>query len=124
MQLGKLQEIESQLIDLGYQILAISPDTPETLQPTVDKHKLNFSIYSDTGLAAAKALGIAFRLDDDTAKQYAGFGIPLGEEQALPVPAVFVYNKGKLTFEYVHPDYKIRLSPDVLLAAAKAGIGK
>lgn len=111
---------------LGFKIAAISPDTPDKLQPTVDKNELEYGIYSDIGNVAAQAFGIAWRVDDKTAKQYRGYGIPLDENNpTLPVPAVFVYDKkGTLTFEYVHPDYKTRLAPGVLLAAAKAAVSK
>jgi len=38
------------------------------------------------------------------------------------VPAVYLVDgEGMITFHYVHPDYKIRLDPDLLLAAARAG---
>lgn len=108
---------------LGFQIAAISPDTPDKLQPTVDKNELDYAIYSDAGLAAAKAYGIAFQLDAKTEEQYKKFGIPLGDPAMLPVPAVLLYDgEGKLAFEYVHPDYTIRLAPEVLLAAARAAV--
>ena len=39
----------------------------------------------------------------------------------LPVPAVFFVGgtKGLIEFEYVNPDYRVRLSPDLLVAAAR-----
>jgi hypothetical protein len=42
----------------------------------------------------------------------------------LPVPAVFlVTTNGLIQFEYVNPDYKVRLDPELLLAAAKIMLG-
>jgi hypothetical protein len=43
------------------------------------------------------------------------------EHHMLPVPAVFMLGgtKGLIEFEYVNPDYRVRMSPDLLLAAAK-----
>jgi hypothetical protein len=39
----------------------------------------------------------------------------------LPAPAVFIVSgKGQILFQYVNPDYKVRLHPEILLAAAKA----
>ena len=41
----------------------------------------------------------------------------------LPVPAVFVLNQGGvIQFEYVNPDFRMRLHPDVLIAMAKAAL--
>jgi peroxiredoxin len=37
----------------------------------------------------------------------------------LPVPSVFILDKmGTIQFEYINPDFKQRLSADLLLAAA------
>ncbi|MGH2569205.1 MAG: hypothetical protein ACRDGA_12785, partial [Bacteroidota bacterium] len=39
----------------------------------------------------------------------------------LPVPAVFIVGTdGVIRFSYVNPNYRVRIDPDVLLAAAKA----
>jgi hypothetical protein len=36
------------------------------------------------------------------------------------VPAVYVVDgRGTITFHYVHPDYTLRLHPELLLAATK-----
>ena len=37
-QLADMQEIENQIIDLGYQVIAISPDAPSFLKQTEDKN--------------------------------------------------------------------------------------
>jgi len=37
------------------------------------------------------------------------------------VPSVFIVDaEGRLQFEYVHPDYRIRVPGDVVLAAARS----
>ena len=39
----------------------------------------------------------------------------------LPAPATFIIGTdGIIQFQYTNPDYKVRLHPDVLLAAARA----
>ncbi len=124
----QLQTILPKLAELGYQVIAISPDRPEKLRQTVRQQKLAFALLSDSKLEAARGLGIAYRVDAATLQALAGFGIDLqaasGEDhQRLPVPAVFVIDKtGKIAFSYVNPDYKQRLSPDVLLLAAQAAL--
>ena len=124
--MGQLQAVHGQLIDLGYQIIAVSPDRPEKLAPIASKKKFEYTLLSDSKMTASMAFGIAYRVDDQTLKRLRGYGIDLEEASGethhlLPVPAVFVVDKsGKIHFEYVNPDYKIRLDPDTLLAAAKA----
>lgn len=124
-QLSQLQKIESQLIRMGYQIVAISPDRPEKLKESIQKHQLTYILLSDSNFVAARTLGIAFQVDQSTLERYKGFGIDLEDASGqknhwLPVPSVFIVNKqGVIQFEYINPNYKVRLDPDILLAAAK-----
>jgi hypothetical protein len=76
-------------------------------------------------MAAARAYGIAYTLDNEGVAKYKQYGIDLEEASGethhqLPVPSVFVYNGGKMTFQYVNPDYQVRASGEVILAAARA----
>ncbi len=124
-QLGELKQIQSELIKLGYQIVAVSPDRPEGLRATVAKHTLKYALFSDSSLDAAKAFGIAFRVDETTLAKYKNLGIDLEKESGkkhslLPVPAVFLTDSsGVIQFEYINPDYKTRLRPEILLSAAR-----
>jgi len=124
--LGQLQNIEPQILELGYQIIAASTDRPEKLTPTADKIKVKYQLVSDNKMEGAKAFGIAYQVDAKLLHNSPQFKAMLEESSGLqhhllPVPAVFLINTdGVIAFEYVNPDYKIRLHPDVLLAAAKA----
>jgi peroxiredoxin len=57
--LSEIQSIQSEVIKLGYQIVAISPDSPENLSATDDKDKLDYSLYSDGDGKFIQSLGIA-----------------------------------------------------------------
>lgn len=111
---------------MGYQIIAVSPDQPENLRKSVDKHSLSYTLVSDSKMTASKAFGLAHKVNEETLRRYRGFGIDLekasGERHhLLPVPAVFVVGPdGTIKFQYVNPDHRIRLDAEVLLAAAKA----
>jgi peroxiredoxin len=128
LQLAQLQKAETQLLKLGYQVLAVSPDTPAELNKSLQKNGLKYTLLSDSTMTAAQALGIAFRVDAATLKKYNEYGIDLEKSSGqkhhlLPVPAVFVLDtKGTIQFSYVNPDYTVRLAPEVLLAAAKAAL--
>ena len=129
MQLGQLQNIEPQLIQLGYQIIAINPDHPAKLGEAIQKHKLSYLLLSDSKMIGARAFGIVFKVDEKTLERYKNqFGIDLedasGEKHhLLPVPSVFVIGTdGVIKFEYVNPNYKVRINPDLLLAAAKTAL--
>ncbi len=110
---------------MGVQLLAVSPDRPAKLQETILKHKLGFQLLSDSDMSTARAFRIAYKVDDTTLKYLREHGIDLEEASGkghhlLPVPAVFfIGTDGLIQFEYVNPDYRVRLHPDLLLAAAK-----
>jgi len=123
--LGELREVESALIDLGYDLLFLTADRPELLHSSLKEPGLNYTILSDARMAAARAYGVAFRVDDATVARYRGFGIDLeaasGEtHHELPVPAVFIVDRnGMIHFAYANADYTVRIKPEVLLAEAR-----
>lgn len=124
--MAQLQEAHSQLNELGYQILAVSPDKPEYLQASKQEKDLSYTLLSDSDMQASKAFGLAFKVDPATVERYKNNGMDLEERSGyghhlLPAPAVFMVNPdGTITFQYVNPDYKTRIKSEVLLAAAKA----
>lgn len=122
LQLADLQTIEGNLKDLGYQVVAISPDRVEELQKTVTKNTLSYALLSDKGLAVAQQFGLVYRVADpryQTLLEKATGQV----DHLLPVPAVFVLNtKGVIEFEYINPNYKERLHATLLLTAAKLAL--
>jgi peroxiredoxin len=126
--LKDLVEIQEDLQKAGVQILAISVDRPEKLRETSKNEQLSYTLLSDSDAAAAKAFGIAFKVDDATVHLYKNsYQIDLEDASGrkhhlLPHPAVFVVDTaGKIKFAHVNEDYKTRLSAsDVLKAAREA----
>ena len=117
----QLRQIRSQLDEMGYQIIAISPDKPEILGQTMTKYKLRYRLLSDKTMAAARCFGIAFQIVDKPPDYYEKLERASGERHyQLPVPAIFVLGiDHTIKFEHIDPDFKSRLDPDVILAAAK-----
>ena len=109
---------------MGFQIIAVSPDRPAKVRETIEKHKIAFTLLSDSKMTASRAFRIAYTVDDATLKLLPQNGIDLeaafgAKHHELPVPAVFlVAMNGLIQFEYINPDYTVRAHPDVLLAAA------
>jgi len=128
-QLAALGELEPKLRALGYQIVAISPDPAADLKGTTEKNHLSYQLLSDRDMTAAAAYGVAFRVSSETEQAYQKYGIDLapipgGRGRWLPVPSVFIVGRdGVIKFVYANPDYKVRLDPEVLLAAAKSAAG-
>ncbi len=126
LHLAELQQIEPELLELGYQIIAVSIDRFEKLAPTLEKQNLNYTLLADDQALATKAFGLAYRVSDADVQRLKGFGMDIEDASGqthhiLPVPAAFIIGTdGFIKFSYVNPDYKTRVNGSVILAAAKA----
>ncbi|WP_419149586.1 peroxiredoxin-like family protein [Pseudoalteromonas 'SMAR'] len=127
-QLARIQTIESQVVELGAQIVAVAPDAPEALAKSTIESP-NYQLLSDDKMELSQALGLAYFLEDKTADMYRNkLGVNFvdldgNSRVALPVPAVFVIDQqGLIQFQYANPNYKVRLDEQVLLAAVKAAV--
>lgn len=118
--LAALAEAEKELLDLGYQIIAISPDAPKSLKVTDEKEKLNYLLFSDSLGELSKAVGIAFQAPENY-KATIAKGSDGVNNSFLPVPAVFILNvNAEIEFEHISPNFKNRISNDLLIAVAKS----
>ncbi len=128
VQLGQLKQAEATLRERGYEVLFLSSDRPEILRSSlkddIENEVANYTLLSDAEAQAARAFGVAFRLDDATVARYKTGGLDLEEvagnaQHILPVPAVFVVDRaGTIRFAHFNPDFRLRLSAEELLAAA------
>ncbi|GAB4193853.1 MAG: peroxiredoxin-like family protein [Wenzhouxiangellaceae bacterium] len=125
LHLAELRKAEAELRELGFEVWFISADRPEMLYDSL-KEKVDYRLFSDAGLQVASAFGIAFKVDAATVERYQEYGIDLEkasgqEHHGLPAPATFLIGTdGIVQFQYTNPDYRVRLAPSILLAAAKA----
>lgn len=126
-QLEGLAAVQPALTAKGYQIIALSPDSPESIIAMAEKSRspeTAYTPYSDSAMEAARAFGVAFQVDEATYAQLQGYSIDLekASEQThrqLPVPSVFVINEaGEIVFVHADADYRNRLSTEALLEAA------
>lgn len=121
--LSDLQKIEKRVLAKGYQIVALSPDTPSELKKTSGKVKMKYQLMSDSEMNAAQAFGVAFKLTDEEYKRLQGYEIDVEKasgqkHRLLPVPSLFVIDtKGNIQYQYSNPDYKVRLQGGEVLAA-------
>lgn len=127
--LAELQGAEAELLALGYQILALSPDEAAGLHAAQEKNHLSYRLLSDHAMKASEAFGLAFRVDPPTVEKYQKWNIalaPVPSEPAarwLPLPAAYLVGRdGKVRFVYTNADYKTRLSMADLMAAAKSAL--
>jgi len=128
LHLAELRKAEEELKASGFDIWFISIDQPEVLYESLDQPDIGYTILSDSKLDATRAYGLAFRMPDDLVKRYLEWDIDLeaasGEtHHVLPAPATFIIGSdGIIQFQFTNPDYKLRLHPEILLAAARVYI--
>ena len=123
--------MEADLLELGYQIVAVSPDRPEKVASVLSKLDGDYSyeLLSDSKMEASSGFGLTFKVSDETRDRYARYSIDLEDASGethhlLPVPAVFILDtEGTILFTYVNPNYRERIDPHTLLAAARAAAG-
>lgn len=115
-QLADMQDIEKDIIALGYQVVAISPDAPNFLKQTLVDKELKYHLYSDSEGKFSQAIGVAFKREKPKLEKYSEGKNP----GFLPVPTVYVLNKNQeIEFMYINPNYGTRLKGDALLAVLK-----
>lgn len=119
-QLSGLAEIENEVLSEGFQIVAISPDNHQMLSKTMTKDEINYQLYSDKEAKLIQAVGIGFKTSESN-KKYIFNKTNFEPSEILPVPTVMILNtKGEIVFEYINPNYKVRLDEKLLLAVLKA----
>ncbi len=118
--LSAVQKMEKEILDMGYQIVAVSPDRVKDLPSTMKKEKLNYELYSDAKYDAMKAMGIAFKPSEKRLPVYARVMKLAEKDVMVPVPAVFIIKDGEIQYRYVNPIYSSRLTNEMLLAALKS----
>jgi peroxiredoxin len=120
-QLSGLQEIENELKKMGYQIIAISTDSPDNLKVSATKNKLDYTLLSDADLTVSKQFGLAYKAPVAYDKILPASSGGKNADKLLPVPSVFIISKkGNIRFEYINVDFKQRINPDLLKAVAQA----
>ncbi len=117
LELREWQRLLPELQSVGAQLIAISPQLPDSSLNTSQKNELAYPVLSDSSLAAANAFGIAFELPPELVELYSKVGNDLptvnGNGQwVLPIPATFVFDAaGNLVFRHVESDYRQRAEP-------------
>jgi len=125
-ELSAITEIEDDLYEKGITIVGISPDSPGYLKESLNDPDTEFTLLSDSDMKASRAFGIAFKEREETVAQLKENGMDIEQRSGrdhhlLPVPAVFLINEeGRIEFQYVNPNYKERISHNILMEAANA----
>ena len=120
VQLSGLVEIEEDVLELGYQIVAISPDDYKNLQSTIENNSTKYKLLSDPNGEFIQEIGIAFRTSSSLKEYIIAKGQKGETSSVMPAPTVMIVDKkGVIKFEYINPNYKERIGGDMLLSVLK-----
>ncbi len=115
-QLSALGQSEAEILKAGYQIVAISPENYQNIDPTASTDKINYQVFSDPQAMLIQKVGIAFKMSEKY-KEYISTKSKGSVSEVLPVPTVMIVNtKGEILFEYINPNYKERMTKELLMA--------
>jgi len=126
LQLRSYQGVLAQIHDLGAELLAISPQTPDYALSDVEKKQLTFPVLTDSDNRVAREYGLVFSLSQTMRDLQTGFGNPIPkftgtDTWELPMPGTFVLDRGGVVrLSHVDPDYMKRMEPAALLDALRA----
>ena len=136
MHLSELKDVVPQIRESGVDVYFLSGDRPEIIHSSLKRETqeaidgLDYVILSDADIEAAIAFGTAFKADKAYIARHDKRGTDLEGSSmrqfgVLPVPSVYVIDaSGEIAFDFVEPDYKVRLPADELLAAANRVSGR
>ena len=121
-----LARAEQEILALGAQIIAISPETSEWAAQLKSYAQAPFHVLSDLDGAYALELSLLFWVGEEKQRAMASGGFNLTLFQAndtwmLPIPATFVVGSdGVILARYVDPDYRRRMEVEDLLETLRA----
>jgi peroxiredoxin len=126
LQLRAYQGALGAIRDLGAELVAVSPQTPDYALSDVEKKELTFPVLTDEGNRVAREFKLVFTLSDTLRKLQTHFGSVLpkfnGDDSwELPMPGTFVIDRhGVVWFASVDPNWMVRVEPAAILAALRA----
>jgi peroxiredoxin len=115
-QLKKVNDSLQLITAKGATVLAITPETDENVQKTIEKTKAGFSIIDDKDLTIMKSYKVNFAVDENTIAKYKTYGINFDKANGsnssnLPVPATYIIGKdGKIKYAFFDVNYTKRAS--------------
>ncbi len=129
-QLYAYQQILPEFQDLGAELVAISPEKPESAQDTAIKNEVVFEILSDEANKVARAYDLIWRVPEDQREKFSMWlkgetGKTLAEfngidNYELPIPATYVIAQdGTIAYIFKDEDYKQRAKIEDILQALK-----
>ncbi|WP_394974312.1 peroxiredoxin-like family protein [uncultured Croceitalea sp.] len=124
-ELRALQQILPELKELGANLVAITPETPDNSLTTTEKNEIAFDVLTDYDNSYARELGLVFKMPQALQEVYNSFGIDIEAHNEnsnfeLPMPATLVVDSNReVLYSFVNEDYTKRADTTAILEAVK-----
>jgi len=104
----------------GANLIALSPEIPDSSITTKEKNELQFELLSDVGNIVARQYKVVYKLTDDVANSYENsFGLSKynGNNSAeLPLAVTYIIDQNKvIRYAFLDADYKKRAEPQEII---------
>jgi len=128
LELRAYQRILGEICAAGGDLIAISPQTPDSSLSTAEKNELQFEVLSDKQNRLAREFGIAYPIPDIVKRINTQFGVdiaalngdPGSDGEHLPISATYVVDQDRrIRLAEVNPDWHVRMEPATALAAVR-----
>lgn len=127
-QLYAYQQILPEFEELGAQLVAVSPEKPESAQDTMSKNYITFEVLNDDGNKVARLYDLIWLLPEDKREGFSQWlkgstGKTLAEFNGidnfeLPIPATFVIAQdGTVAYVFKEEDYTKRAKNEDIIKA-------
>jgi len=123
--LAELNDLKEEIESLGYQMIGITPDQSSKLAETQTRAESEIPVYSDSNMETIQGFGLDWKVGKELFEKYkTKYKLDLEEwsgtdHHSLPVPSIYIVENQTVQFQYVNPNFKIRLKPETLLAVLK-----
>ncbi len=124
MQLRAMSKVLPAIQALGAQLVAISPDQPDSSLSTRERDSLEFHVLSDHDNHIARQYGVVYTVPD-TVMHYFDGRLDLAaysgtDRHELPLAVTYVVDTdGVIRYAFVDPDYRRRAEPEDIITALK-----
>ena len=129
LELRALQARLGDVHEAGGELVAISPEQPDSSLDTAEKNSLEFPVLSDAGNAVARQFGLVHAINPDWVRYQLSLGVDVAAQNAsdvaeVPLPATYVVRQDRtIAYSLVDADYTKRAEPEDVLQALASEVG-
>lgn len=120
--LSEIQDSIQLLLDKNAAVVAVTPETNESMEKMIGKSGATFSVIHDKDYSIMEAFNVDYKITKETVTKFYGPVVKRtaeangNDEGVLPIPATYIIDKsGNIVWAHFDADYSKRSSVDGIL---------